>query len=315
MGAEDCLFLNIFTKNQAANPRQPVMVYIHGGGFNSGSNSARLLGPDYLLMADVVVVTINCRLGALGFMSFKDKELNVPGNAALKDQLMALKFVKNNIQNFGGDPNNITLFGHSSGGSSVSWHCVSERSKGLFQKAIIMSGCILNKFSLTPQRDWPYRLAKKLKYGGSENEKEILEFLQAVNPAKIVKVQDTIVKPEDKTSYAFAPHIEHYTTDETFNSEYPIDLIRKAWSNDIDIMIGAASDEGLMYLEYIKNSPALLQFFQLGSMIPTELNLNDDDPRRAQFVEKLRKTYYPCRTDPTRDDMGFCKVIPCDGFD
>lgn len=86
---------------------QPVLLYIHGGGFYSGSGSTELLGPDYLLMADVVVVTINYRLGALGFLSLEDKDLNVPGNAGLKDQLMAMKFVKNNIQNFGGDPENI----------------------------------------------------------------------------------------------------------------------------------------------------------------------------------------------------------------
>lgn len=84
-----------------------MLFYIHGGGFYSGSGSTELLGPDFLLMADVVVVTINYRLGALGFLNLKDKELNVPGNAGLKDQLLAMKFVKSNIRNFGGDPNNI----------------------------------------------------------------------------------------------------------------------------------------------------------------------------------------------------------------
>lgn len=74
------------------------MFYIYGGGFNTGSNSIGLYGPDFLLMSDVVVVICDYRLGPLGFTSFKDKSLNVPGNAGLKDQLLALKFVKDNIR-------------------------------------------------------------------------------------------------------------------------------------------------------------------------------------------------------------------------
>lgn len=133
IGNEDCLHLNIYTKSLKPKTLVPVMVYIFGGGFATGSSSTDLYSPDYLLMSDVIVVTMNFRVGPLGFTSFKDKTLNVPGNAGLKDQLMALKFVTKNIESFGGDPNNITLFGHSSGSISVNWHCVSERSKGIRQ--------------------------------------------------------------------------------------------------------------------------------------------------------------------------------------
>lgn len=129
IGTEDCLNLNIYTKSLNPDKRYPVMFYIHGGG-NSGSNSTSLYGPDFLLLSDVVLVIINFRYGPFGFTSFNDKSLNVPGNAGMKDQLMALKFVKNNIHQFGGDPNNITLFGHSSGSVCVNLHCVSEQSHG-----------------------------------------------------------------------------------------------------------------------------------------------------------------------------------------
>src|SRR5690349_2228857 len=185
-GSEDCLFLNIFTKDASPAKLQPVMIFIHGGAFHSGSSSTKAYAPDYLLMADVVVVTINYRLGAFGFLSLKDESLEVPGNAGLKDQLMAMKFVKKNIENFGGDPNNITLFGQSAGGSSVSFHCVSEQSKGLFNRAIIMSGCVLNDWSITPQLQWPERLARKLGYEGNNEEKNVYEFLQKADPVKIV---------------------------------------------------------------------------------------------------------------------------------
>lgn len=269
-----------------------------------------LLSPDFLLMADVVVVTINYRLGALGFLSLQDESLKVSGNAALKDQVMAMKFVNRNIQNFGGDPNNILLFGHSAGGSSVSWHCVSEMSKGLFQKAIIMSGCVLNKFAFTPQRDWANRLARKLGYEGDNTDVNILEFLRQEDPVKIVEVQESLFLPEEKgkISLSFAPHIEPYVNSETFNYELPIDLVRKAWSNDIDILLGVTSDEGIMFLEYLQQTPTLLKMVNLENQVPTELSVADDDPIRVMFAEKLREIYYPLGTDPTEDETAYGTV-------
>lgn len=285
-------------------------MYIHGGSFVTNSNTMDLLSPDFLLMADVVIVTINYRLGALGFLSLQDKSLNVPGNAAMKDQVMAMKFVQKNIQNFGGDPNNCCLFGHSAGGASVSWHCVSEMSKGLFQKAIIMSGCVLNKFALTPQRDWANRLARKLGYDGDSDDKSILEFLNQADPVKIVEVQDTLLLPEEKgkITQPFAPHVESYVDHETFNSELPIDLVRKAWSNDIDILLGVTSDEGLLFLEYVKKIPSMLKTVKLQNLVPTELSIPENDPIRVVFAEKLKTMYYPKDTDPTEDVLAYAQV-------
>jgi carboxylesterase type B len=84
---------------------------IHGGSFRYGSSKTDVYGPDYLLEKDVIVVSFNYRLGVFGFLSLEDESLNIPGNAGLKDQVFALKWIKNNIQNFGGDPENVTLFG------------------------------------------------------------------------------------------------------------------------------------------------------------------------------------------------------------
>lgn len=239
-GTEDCLALNIFTKNLHPEKLQPVMVFIHGGGFQHGSNSTALYSPDFLLMADVVVVTINYRLGAFGFLCLEDETLEVSGNAGLKDQRLALKFIKSNIKNFGGDADNITLMGQSAGASSVSWHCASESSKGFFHRAILMSGCVLNVWSLTPHKDWACRLAKKLGYQGTEDEVSVLRFLQQANPEQIVEHQKTVLTPEESATigFAFAPHVEPYKTDDILITEKPINLLRRAWSNDIDMMVG-----------------------------------------------------------------------------
>jgi cholinesterase len=261
-------------------------------------------------MSDVIVVTLNYRVGALGFLCLNDEKLNVPGNAGLKDQLMAMRFVKSNIVNFGGDPNNITLFGHSAGGASVSWHCVSKRSKDLFNRAIIMSGCVMNHWTITPQRDWAFRLARKIGYEGSEDEKEILDYLQGADPVKIIEFQKTLLNRDEmgNIAFSFAPHVESFITKDSIITSDPINLLKDAWSNDIDIMIGGTSDEGLMNLENIRALPEILSNFNLNQVIPPEVRVLSENPAAIDFVENLRKIYYPTSNDPTKDELAFCKV-------
>lgn len=317
VGSEDGLYMNIFTKNTNPHKLSPVMVYIHGGAFYGGSSRLEIYSPDYLLMSDIVVVTFNYRVGPLGFLYLNDPELDTPGNAGLKDQLMVLKFVRDNIKNFGGDPNNVTLFGHSAGGCSVSWHCVSEKSRGLFHRGIIMSGCVMNQWALTPQRDWAMRLAKALGYSDSnEDEKSLLQFLQNADPVKMIEVQRTLIRADElgKISFAFAPHIEPYTSSNTLIPQPPIDLIRSAWSNEIDILIGGTCDEGLMFLETLREMPSLLTNQPKNIVLPEITNLSYDDPIRMRFVEKLREIYYPSSSSEevnlsvSANELAFCKV-------
>lgn len=115
-GQEDAGVINVYTFMTYGRPEKlmPTLVYIHGGGFKSGSGEPGLFGPDYFMESgEVVLVTFNYRLGVIGFLSLKDPTLNIPGNAGLKDQNFALKWVQKNIAGFGGDPQNVTLFGES----------------------------------------------------------------------------------------------------------------------------------------------------------------------------------------------------------
>ena len=107
--SEDCLHLNIFTKSLSSNILKPVIVFIHGGGFESGSSIEHV--PDYLMERDVVLVTINYRLGAFGFLALEIEEAT--GNQGLKDQSMALRWIQRNIRYFGGDPTRVTVAGLS----------------------------------------------------------------------------------------------------------------------------------------------------------------------------------------------------------
>lgn len=150
IGSEDCLFLNVYTPQSRSaehvrgHHRLPVMVWIHGGGLTrAGSN---LFDPSPLVKNGVIVVTINYRLGYLGFFAHPaiDAEGHLNGNYGLMDQQFALKWVRDNIAGFGGDPDRITIFGQSGGGLSVYAHLASPLAAGLFHRAIAQSGSYVN---------------------------------------------------------------------------------------------------------------------------------------------------------------------------
>ncbi len=143
--SEDCLFLNIWAKKGASN--RPVMVWYHGGAYMSGESSLSLYNGERLAKErDVVVVTVNYRLGALGFLYFSDLAKaadladDFTDNPGMRDQIEALKWIHDNIAAFGGDPGNVTIFGESAGGSTVISLLCSPASKGLIHRAITQSG-------------------------------------------------------------------------------------------------------------------------------------------------------------------------------
>jgi para-nitrobenzyl esterase len=133
--SEDCLFLNVWTRSVERNARQPVMVWIHGGGFRSGSGNI----PGEILAKDgVVVVSMNYRLGPLGFIAHPDLPADI-ANFGLLDMVAALRWVQDNARAFGGDPQNVTIFGVSAGGQAVALLMASPSAAGLFHKAIAQS--------------------------------------------------------------------------------------------------------------------------------------------------------------------------------
>jgi para-nitrobenzyl esterase len=142
--SEDCLFLNVWTAATSAKERRPVMVWIHPGGYQTGSGSTPGYDGEALAKKGVVLVTINYRLGVFGFFSHpeltKESENHASGNYGLMDQVAALQWVQKNIAGFGGDPKRVTVFGDSAGSASISNLMGSPRAKGLFQRAIGESG-------------------------------------------------------------------------------------------------------------------------------------------------------------------------------
>nr|XP_032511188.1 juvenile hormone esterase-like [Danaus plexippus plexippus] len=145
-GEENCLFINVYTPTLQTDSKLPVMVYIHEGGFQSGSGNERMYGPNFLIRHDVILVTFNYRLELLGLLCLDTPE--VPGNAGMKDMVAALRWVQNNIKQFGGDPDNVTIFGESGGAVSVTYLMLSPMAQGLFHKAIAQSGSCLADYAI-----------------------------------------------------------------------------------------------------------------------------------------------------------------------
>ena len=151
--SEDCLFLNVFAPDTAkAGDKLPVLIYIHGGGFTGGCGHEKHFDGPVWPEKGVIGVTLNYRLGPLGFLVLPElkQEAGVTGNYGLYDQMTAIRWVKDNIASFGGDPENITIMGQSAGAMSVQQHCLSPMTDGLFQKAVMSSGGGVSKLMSTP---------------------------------------------------------------------------------------------------------------------------------------------------------------------
>lgn len=159
--SEDCLNLNIWTKEGSLDEKRPVMVFIHGGGFSSGSNSVPVYDGTFMAQKGVVFVSINYRLGVFGFYSHPElgheSENSVSGNYGIMDQIAALEWVQDNIHHFGGDPENVTIAGQSAGAFSVHYLVSTPKTEGLFHRAIAESGAAIfprNNSTSTTDLDW-----------------------------------------------------------------------------------------------------------------------------------------------------------------
>jgi para-nitrobenzyl esterase len=155
--SEDCLYLNVWAPASASSSPRPVMVFVHGGSFLYGSGTFPLYDATNLATATgSIVVTLNYRLGALGFLSnpalrAEDPTFATAGDYGLLDQIAALEWVKTNIAAFGGSASNVTIFGESAGGTSMFVHLVAPKSKGLFQQVIVESGAAVHGNVSIPQ--------------------------------------------------------------------------------------------------------------------------------------------------------------------
>lgn len=236
--SEDCLFLNVYTP--ATTGHRPVMVWIHGGAWVLGAGAQ--YDPTPLVRQGVVVVTINYRLGLFGFLAHPaltaGSTAHASGNYGLMDQVAALRWVRANIRNFGGDPGNVTIFGQSAGGMSVFAALMNPQARGLFHKAIIQSGTrSLIQPTLAEAEATGVKVAGALGCPGAGSESA--KCLRALSAERITALETS---GSTKIGTQIGPNLRP--------DDFPIALtegLREGKFNHVPVMLGGTQDEGRFF--------------------------------------------------------------------
>ena len=231
-GNEDCLYLNLWTPAKSAAERLAVMVWIHGGGFRDGTGAMLLHDGEELAKKGVILVTINYRLGVLGFFAHpeltRESDRRASGNYGLMDDIAALEWVRRNIAHFGGDPGKVTIFGQSAGSMALSCLQASPLARGLFRAVIGESGASFGG----------------LLRGGSlaESEQAGVKFAASMGAKSIAELR---AQPADKlitAGFAGAPNEDGWVLPEA-----PLVIFRKGQESRVPVLVGSNSDEGRLF--------------------------------------------------------------------
>lgn len=251
-GSEDCLYLNIWTpakqKGDLESSLKTVMVWFHGGAFFSGSSDVDIYSGEYLsAIGDVVVVSLNYRLGALGFLNANLDQFS--GNMGMYDQVMALNWIKDNIEYFGGDPSSLVLFGQSAGATSAGLHLFSPLSRNLTNRVILESGS-----PLFPKNYFDNSFEKSQEYthlvGCSDSKSDL-----SSNPDKVLDCLRNL--PIDELMKGHEPMFQKYKIPffprhgDDFLPDLPHEAIADFFEfdkNKPEVLIGTTEDEGSFFL-------------------------------------------------------------------
>ena len=276
--SEDCLYLNIWVNTDDKTERKPVMVWIHGGAYVVGSGSQAGYSGANLVQrqSDIIMVNINYRLNMYGFMDFS----SVPGGENFKtapcngllDQAVALRWVHENIAAFGGDPNNVTIFGQSAGGGSVSILPVMKEANQYFQKVIAQSGSTTLAFPVDCK-------------AAKGKTKALLEYTGCKT------MDDIMALSEEKLQEAYVKAVGQFTSCPYYGTEVlpeaPIELYKKGYAKHISIMAGSTADEARLFMG---EGPTLSleeqKKFAMNAVGDSTSNLKEEDKK---YYEEFRR--------------------------
>ncbi|XP_028031200.1 esterase E4-like [Bombyx mandarina] len=288
-GTEDCLELDVYSP-QGAKPghKLPVMMFIHGGAYYYGSKWH--YDAEFLVEKNVVVVVINYRVGVLGFLC-----LNNTANLGLKDQVAALKWIKNNIAAFGGDPDNVTISGQSAGASAAGMHMLSKSSEGLFHKAILISG--------TPLAPWAFNHESKKpafedaeKFRKVTNEQEVYEVFKTANIVDLLNnCGDTSINPR---YFKYSPCIDSNFSNPFFH-DTPRDTIVSGNFNKVPIISGFMDVEGMLF--YGLNNDRTFADFEENFNQKLPSIFSQSSPEVKKVIEGKLRSYYFMNKTITKD--------------
>ncbi|KAG5882420.1 hypothetical protein JTB14_021689 [Gonioctena quinquepunctata] len=294
LGEEDCLYINVFTpiRRESTEKRNlPVFFYIYGGAFMEGSSAS--LQPDFIIEQDLIVVTFNYRAGIFGFLSTEDEASY--GNYGLKDQHVALKWTNMNIKKFGGDPNKITVVGHSSGGYSAMYQMLYRKSWGLFSAAVAMSGGVSSPFGL---QKYSRRLAFDvgLNLGiETNNSTELIDKLRQTDPHKLKQAERVATLASVPTllenGLPFTPVVEP-VHGEAFLTKHPVDMLKNGEFFRIPLIMGMTTNEVVTLGAVVPLlRPFMLLYDWSPGLFPNQFRELESVPKRREVGQKLRRKY------------------------
>ncbi|XP_058802832.1 carboxylic ester hydrolase-like [Phymastichus coffea] len=300
-GVEDCLFMNIYVPmlDKKDPAPLPVIIWFHEGAFQRGAGT--YTKARYIMDRDVILVTFNYRLGIFGFLSTEDNVAS--GNMALKDQNLAIKWVINNIAAFGGNPDQISLFGASAGGSSVHFHYLSKMSSGLFKNGISFSGTALSPWAFDPK---PLQNAKRLAVivncttKSSEKMVECLKKLSAQALAEGMKVMLRQITDLNYYYPLFIPVAERNVSD-YFISKSPEEILKEGDIYDVPWTSGVVSEEGGSTISSIAFNLTKLNYTDTNweYLTPFTLMYNKTLPlTKHAEIARLAREHYVGNLDP-----------------
>ena len=251
-GDEDCLFLNVWTPAKPPSAKLPVMVWIHGGGFVAGASSEPRQDGTELAQQGVVVVSMNYRLGIFGFFVHpdlaKESGRNAAGNYGLLDMIASLQWIRGNVGSFGGDPDNVTIFGESAGSFAVSDLMASPLAKGLFHKAIGESGGAFSRTGLTLQT----RAAREEQDSKFSSVAFGVKTVSELRSLPAQKLLDATWKGGGHHDFSFDPVVDGYFLPETVAA-----IFAAGKQNDVPLLAGWNRDEESLSTHLAPNQTGL----------------------------------------------------------
>lgn len=250
---EDCLTLNVTRKADGAKTPRPVMVWIHGGAYTLGASSSTMYGgTKFVENGDIIYVSINYRLGALGYTDFtrySTPERPIESNLGLRDQVAALQWVRDNIAAFGGDPNNVTVFGESAGANAVTTLMCVPTARGLFARAISQSSAPSSVYSAARNAEWARMFVEIL--GGTDD--NAVGLLTSSTPEELIAANEKLKKrliEELPGTLTNGPVV-----DGDFLPVSPMDAFRNGLAAPIPLLIGSNDREGAFFQKIMKVLP------------------------------------------------------------
>lgn len=295
-GSEDCLYLNIYRPNTNKSDNYDVLFFVHGGAYFTGSASPLLYGPSYFMNnASLILVTPQYRLNTLGFLATGDQAS--PGNYAMKDQVMALKWVKDNIKAFGGNPDSITIAGHSAGSGSVHMLQMSPTSRDMIKGVIAFSGSAIGPWNYPTEN--PLNLTRRHAQVLNITNADKMNSTQLVEELRKVPAEDLIRSVAKLKLFGidpltlYRPVVEPSDTKDAFLTQSPYKVLKSGGIAKVPTMFSVVSNEGAVRALALAKNQLQRETFNkdMDNLIPFLMELQMNETATRNITRQIQDRY------------------------